>query len=185
MLYFFITLRSLKQIKQYKGDKMKGFILGVSIVSCILYLVFRFVADIHFEQNCEGHLKRAADANTIELATQEMKFAVAYLEKEGLTQGYTSVLYKTPDEDIGFWYSNLKASLQELESINPKTATPLERSNVLMKLRETLLDQGEKTDVTFPAAIYLYPNNGIYSFWIILTLIFLVGSAAAMGLFED
>lgn len=40
-------------------------------------------------------------------------------------------------------------------------ATQLERSNLLMKLRETLLDQGEngKIVVTFPEGISIYPNN--------------------------
>ena len=79
------------------------------------------------------------------------------LEANNLTSGYTSVMWETPDEDIGFWYQNLKASQQELQKLNSDSA--LERTNVLMKLRETLLDDGEKTKVTIPKGLSVYPYN--------------------------
>ena len=112
---------------------------------------------IEFRQNVSGILKRAADANTIELANGELTKAINYLKANNLTKGHTSILYETPDEDIGFWYKNLKASQQELENLNSTSA--LERTNVLMKLRETLLDTGKKTKVTIPRGLAVYPNN--------------------------
>lgn len=114
-----------------------------------------------FKKHVSGYLKRAADANTIELAHEELTRALTYLEENDLTKGYTSVLYETPDEDIGFWYRNLKASKEELEKLENPSA--LERTNVLMKLRETLTDSGEKTRVTTPDGIHLYPNNAIWA----------------------
>jgi hypothetical protein len=75
------------------------------------------------------------------------------------------VLWRTPSEDIGFWYYNLYTSRQELENLRPD-ATQLEKSNVLMKLRETLLDQtGGSTHVTVPAGISIYPHNVLFSWW--------------------
>ncbi|MBU1159564.1 hypothetical protein KKD04_00080 [Patescibacteria group bacterium] len=132
---------------------------------CILFILLfclwagiRIVALIQFDRGCEGYLKRAADANTVELAKKQLKVALDYIERKSLTTGYTSILYRTPDEDIGFWYTNIKSSLAELEQMNPN-ATQLERSNLLMKLRETLLDEGQSIPITAPYGISIYPNN--------------------------
>lgn len=121
---------------------------------------FRIAKGVEFKQNVTGYLKRAADANTIELANEELLKALDYLEENNLTGGYTSILYKTPDEDISFWYRNLKASQQELQNLETESA--LEKTNVLMKLRETLLDADEDADVTVPDGMAVYPHN---KFW--------------------
>ena len=83
-------------------------------------------------------LKRAGDANTVELAKEELAYVISYLDKNNIKEGYTSVLWKTPDEDISFWYRNIIASKAELDSLTNNSA--LEKTNVLMKLRETLID---------------------------------------------
>lgn len=136
----------------------------IGLVMLLFWAGIRIVAGISYEQDCGGYLKRAADANTVELADKELSRAVTYIENNQLTSGYTSVIYRTPDEDLGFWYSNLKASQKELQEISPE-ATQLERTNVLMKLRETLLDDGEKgQSVTQPDGISVYPNNAVLWF---------------------
>ena len=138
-------------------------VLGVILIlPLLLWAGLRTYNEILYDIDCAGHIKRAADANTVELATQEMRTVVAYLEARGMTSGYTSILYRTPDEDIGFWYQNLKASLGELEKVTPET-TQLERSNILIKLRETLLDNGKSVSVTNPSGISIYPNNVAYA----------------------
>ena len=131
----------------------------------ILFSIAIFGQVVHktiiFKQNVTGFLKRAADANTIDLAQGELDKAINYLEANHLTTGYTSILWQTPDEDIDFWYRNLVASRDELISL--KTDSPLERTNVLIKLRETLLDHGKKLKVTVPRGLSVYPNNGAYA----------------------
>lgn len=113
---------------------MKVLLIVISVVSLLIWGGARNVANIQFNRNCEGHMKWAADANTIELALQKMEIVISYLEHKGLTRGYTSIIYRTPNEDVGFWYNNLKASFEELKKINPASATQLEKSNLLMKL---------------------------------------------------
>lgn len=76
---------------------------------------------------------------------------------------YTSVIYRTPDEDIGYWYDNLSASLKELREM-PADASQLERSNVLMKLRETLVGS-EGVSLTMPSGISVYPSNAAFFWW--------------------
>jgi hypothetical protein len=134
------------------------------ILTISLGVVFgiMIVKSIQFDQSCGGYLERAASANTVEIAKGELQRALFYIETEDLTSGYTSVLWKTPDEDLGFWYNNIKTSYNELLSL-PENASPLEKSNMLLKLRETLIDHKEKGDsITVPGGISRYPNNGIY-----------------------
>lgn len=117
------------------------------------------VKKVQLNINCTGHLKRAADANSVEMAKSELKTAIDYLEEKGFTRGYTSVFYNTPDEDIAFFYNNLKASYQELLKVGEESSS-LEKSNTLMKLRETLIDHGKEGDhVTCPNGLSRYPNN--------------------------
>lgn len=132
-------------------------IAGLSIAGVRIY------KKIVFKQEVSGYLKRAADANTIDLANIELSKALKYIEEKNLTEGYTSILYKTPDEDLSFWYQNLKASQLELQTLNSSSA--LERTNVLIKLRETLMDGGEKSKVTIPEGIHVFPHN---TYWAML-----------------
>jgi len=161
-------------------------------VLCFLFAVATLstctVKNIHFKQECSGHLKRAADANSISLAIAELEQALQYIESNHITSGYTSVIYKTPDEDVQFWYTNIKASLTELTNLSTD-ASSFEKSNVLMKLKETLLDNtNEGTSVTRPGGIQRYPNNTL---WAILNILqFCCWCVLAFGLlnttpFED
>lgn len=115
-----------------------------------------------FNKEVTGRLKRAADANTVDIAETEMGAVIHYLEANGITSGSTSIIWDTPNNDVGFWYNNLKAALGELESI-PENATKVEKTNTLMKLRETILDNLE---VTQPEFIEIYPH---VIFWRLLT----------------
>jgi len=135
-----------------------GIILCLPIIALLLV---QLIIGINWGIDVTDRLKRAAVANTIELATQELQAVISYLEKEGITLGYTSVLYNTPDEDVGYWYQNLKGSLEELQKVSSQT-TQLERTNILMKLRETILDdEAEGTKVTQPVGTLLLLIIGV------------------------
>lgn len=146
---------------------------------------YRVVANINFDRRCSGYLKNAADANTIEQAEKRLATAVKYIHDNELTDGFTSVLWTAPSEDVGFWAGNLANSLAELRTIS-EDATQLEKSNVLMKLRETILDEsssGQK--VTLPSGISVFPNNVMLA-WIgmicfVVTFIGAVGATRVSG----
>ncbi len=156
-----------------KGFSQSGFFSVLGVIFLVIWAIARFMAVVQFDRNCGGYLKRAADASTIELAIQELDRAMTYIEKSKLTSGYTSVVYKTPDEDVGFWYLNLKSALVELRKVGPET-TQLERSNILLKLRETLLDKKESEEITLPSGVTIYPNNSFYAFWAIGSLLTII-----------
>lgn len=153
-----------------RPKKLRKLMLKVTLVLLPLLVLSgaRIVKMVIFNRDCGDHIKRASDANTVEMATDEMRTVIRYLEDNKMTEGYTSMLYNTPDEDVGYWYKNLKSSLEELEKVKPET-TQLERSNILLKLRETLLDHGDRGDtVTVPSGISVFPNNIFYALGFIL-----------------
>lgn len=138
---------------------MKQYLWFISVLISLTVFICIIVKKIDFVQNCGGYLKRAADANTIELAIDNLNFAIDYIEKNNLTHGYTSVLWKTPDEDLGFWYQNIKECHKELSKISPD-ASVMDKTNVLMKLRESLTDDSKNgVTITVPNGISRYPHN--------------------------
>ena len=133
--------------------KYFAWFFAIMFVIATVFGIFRYV---DYTINIEGYLKRAADANTVELAAENLQFALTEIEARGLTEGTTRVLWHTPTRDVGFWYTNLSASLAELSGVT-EASTPLEKSNMLIKPRETLLDQGEtKEEITAPAGISMF-----------------------------
>lgn len=138
------------------------------------WMVVRIVAAIQFNINCEEYIKRAADANTIEMAKEELAKAIDYTEQNNLTEGIVSIFLKNPKNDVGFWYDNMVAAYEELDNL-PEDSEPLEKTNVLMKLRESLTDSSSgNTEVTCPDGISIYPNNVLYFWWSIGSFILMV-----------
>ena len=84
---------------------MKQFGIIVAILlflaSCVVPTIC-VIKSIKFDQRCGGYLKQAADANTVELAANRLDKAIEYIESNSMTEGYTSVLWKTEDENVGF-----------------------------------------------------------------------------------
>src|SRR5688500_18635941 len=72
-----------------------------------------------FGRNCGDHLIRAADAASPEIAVKELDTALRYMETNGMTGGWTSIVYTSPDEDVGYWYRNTKQARDILKSLPP------------------------------------------------------------------
>jgi hypothetical protein len=116
-------------------------------ITTLWYNSYKFDVDIG------GHMERASNANTIELAIEEMEYVVTNMARRELTKGYTSIAFPEPSEDVGFWYKNMNDSLKELKSVS-HNATQLEKSNILMKLRETLHSGSEgREEIAVPTGI--------------------------------
>lgn len=143
------------------------------IILAVICLVTPFVVygnaiykSIVFDVNCADYLKLAADANNLDIAEKHLTTAITYLESKGLTSGDTRLWVYSPKNDIGLWYENLRAAQAQLREKVEEGYTELEQSNLLMKLRETLLD--ENGSVTSPLFISFVPNHS-ETFW---TLVF-------------
>ena len=147
---------------------MRNFFIFLSLTIVLAIFGTETYKYVVLDQQCTGYLKRAADANTVETAKKQLEISLNYLESHNMTKGYTSIIYNTPDEDVSFFYNNLKASLDELNQVNANTSN-LEKTNMLMKLRETIIDNGKTGDtLTLPNGLFRYPNNLL---WLVLNII--------------
>lgn len=155
-------------------EKTAKIYLVWSIIFTVLFLSWstvRIVKAVSFDINCKAYIKRAADANTVEMAKKELSKAIKYAEEHNLTKGIVSIFLKDPSNDVGFWYENMKASYAELDAL-PESSSALEKTNVLMKLRESLTDNSENgVSVTIPCGISIYPQNILYFCWGIISLL--------------
>ena len=144
------------------------------IVSIILFAIpfpswiYSIVKGVRFDANCGNYLELAGDANSIELAEKHLSKAITYLEENKMTSGDTRVVIYYPKNDVGLWYENLKtAQLQLQEMIRQGNASDLEKSNMLMKLRETLLNEGGS--LIIPYGVSRLENFQV-TFWLNITL---------------
>jgi len=153
-----------------------SWVLIIAFISFVGWGIARTVKAVQFRFNCEQYIKRAADASSIEIAKGELEKVLSYCEDNGLTEGVVSIFFKQPKNDIGFWYQNLKMAYEELENL-PEDTTTLEKTNLLMKVRETLVDTDSNgTKITLPDGISIYPYNLFYFFWTTISLIVFIFS---------
>lgn len=155
---------------------MRFVIFAISLLSLAAWGASSYYNSLCYSWNCGQYLERAANATTVGNAIENMDHALSYLDENGMTEGNTGVLWQTPKNDVGYWYKNLSDATTELQTL-PEESSPMEKSNMLMKLKEAILDVGEKgTYVAQPAGIHNFPHNPLYLGWIFVTGVVLVCS---------
>ena len=138
---------------------MKTILISLSIVLFVSCLGYGTYKTIVFDTQCKEYLSLAANANSIELARTNLDKAIQYIEQNQLTSGNTAFFIKGPSTDLTSWYANLKACQKEVWIMDVKKGTVLEETNLLMKLRESLMSEGL---IIIPENIALYPNQLLY-----------------------
>lgn len=156
---------------------MKKFFVVLIVILCLAPLpnyIYSIARSVQFGANCKDYLKLSADANSVVLAEKHLTTAINYLEENNITSGQAKLFVAYPKNDISLWYDNLKTAQSQLqEMIELGEYTELEQSNMLMKLRETLLD--ENGTVTTPMAVAFCPhgtlllwlNSTIWILWLV------------------
>ena len=135
---------------------MKTILISLSIVLFVLCLGYGTYKNVVFDYQCKEYLSLAANANSIELARTNLDKAIQYIEQNQLTSGNTAFFIKGPSTDLTSWYANLKACQKEVWTMDVKKGTVLEETNLLMKLRESLMSEGL---IIIPENIALHPNQ--------------------------
>src|SRR5690606_27054809 len=128
----------------YMKNKKTGAIFKIfTILGLQLFLSWSVVCaikSVRFDQDIGGHLKLAADANNLTLAEGQLSIALHGMDEWKLCNNlsdncYTSIVYRTPDEDVGYWRSNIQAANDDLLRIlSRKDVDDLTQSNQLLKI---------------------------------------------------
>lgn len=148
---------------------MKTILISLSIVlfvSCLGYGTYKAIV---FDTQCKEYLSLAANANSIELAKSNLDKAIQYIEKNQLTSGNSAIFIKSPSNNITLWYANLKACQKEIWELSVKGGTTLEQTNLLMKLRESLLNNEV---VIVPKFLSMYPYQKVTIIMLYISAIF-------------
>lgn len=150
----------------------------ICIISLLLVSIFSIVWWYDFKNECEDYLKLTGDAPTIEKADMFLEKALNYIERKKMTNGNSAFLFRTPQNDVGIWYYQIKGAKETTNGLlkkikqDPSSATQLEKDNALMKIREVVLDNSEKgTKVTIPLHITWFPSQILILFWWIISVI--------------
>ena len=146
-------------------------LMMVFFLSLCVWGTVRIVKGIAFDINCAAYIKRAAVANTVDLAQAQLEKAIDFAEANDLTHGIVSIFLQNPSNDIEFWFQNMTVAYEELANM-PEEASQLERTNVLMKLRESLTDSGDTgSSVNIPDGISIYPHNAVFFWWAMISIL--------------
>ena len=168
---------------------MKWFMICATVMMLAIVVSMGCFSQITFKSNIEDNLKLAGDAPNVERANVFLIKALNAMEARGLTRGNSAIIFHMPTQDIGIWYEQIKGAQQTTAKIikQEQAGLPvpqLERDNALMKIRETVMDQGkEGVVVTAPDNAWLYPFQLIFYSLICLTLLF--GVIAALIVAAD
>lgn len=168
---------------------MKGAFLTFAILFTLAFVLAPIIEAtmwFPFKGGCEDYLKLAGDAPTIEKATEYLGKAVSYVETNGLTSGNSAYFIRTPRNDVGIWYKQIKGAhetvkaLVDQEATNPGSVNQLTKDNALMKVREVVLDEGsDGVEVTLPQHIWIFPSQVSFLAWYLLSaflaIIFWIG----------
>lgn len=168
---------------------MKGILVTIGAISFILVAIFSTIMWYSFNKNCGDYLKLAADAPSIKLADKFLGKALNYIEENNLTEGNSAFIFHTPSADVGIWYNQIRGAKETTSGIinriqkDSTSVTQLEMDNALMKIREVVMDAGEKgISITKPTKIIYYPHQwAMLIWWILSALVLGIGILIAMS----
>lgn len=142
--------------------------LGLGFLSFVIFLVWagvRIYVGVQYDTRIDDYISQAATSPTPVIAVDKLNMAIAEAERRGLTSGNTGVFLTYPTNDVGFWYKRLVDSRDVLQQLPPHDS-PLEISNTMIRIHESLLGQdGQNQSVKAPAGISIYPNNTLFFWW--------------------
>ncbi len=137
-------------------------IFSVMVIICLFFCVIKL---FNAEKGYKNYLEFAASSPTIERSYEFLEKALSYIEKEGLTEGNTAIIIKTPADDIEIWYEQIKGSRDVLFNIiNKDGISQLEKDNALIRVKEVLLN--DSGSLIKPSLIELNP----FFWWYLLIL---------------
>ena len=117
--------------------KISNRFLALAIIFTIfslMYIIVRIDKGIQFNTSCNSYITAAVEAESPQLAKENLAKALTYLESNKLTSGNSSILRGHRD-DISRWYQTISNSYTKL---NTTPLEKLEKSNYLIQMRKDI-----------------------------------------------
>jgi len=157
-----------------KTSKIFGSILLVVFLMWLSVMGSMIYESCEYQAGFSSYVERAAYGNSYETVAPSLDAAIAYLENNDLTEGFTSVLYKTADEDLAWYYQNLKEIRADLDRAGPDGFyLPAEKDLLFLNLKTRLLRSSG--NVAAPIGISRFPHNTAYCILLWISTILLLG----------
>lgn len=133
----------------------------ILFIPLIIFCILRQQASNKFYKGCRSHIEEAKKLNDLDLSISELDKAIDFLEKEKLTNGYTSVFDPDSDDNLERLYRDLKKSrhlLSSRELMSEKNLKEFLKDNAYYRI-EFPISQG----------IEIYPYNKLYFIFAIIS----------------
>ena len=152
------------------------------------WAITRIVRSNNFDDNCTYHITQALGNYSITTppekgfaySEQEIDTAITYLEKNNLTNGYTTITDRQSFEDLSAYYSSLKERSEYLHSLKN-----MRSEEVAAFQKYTTMKNLQSKEVDCPNGISVFPHNTLYMIWMLLSMLCLIGSIIGVITFID
>ncbi len=155
----------------------QGLFFLAGLTSLVIWGLVRIKKDLDLRALGAENFILAYNANTIALAKEYWEKGIKFLEDNNLTTGNTGAFWKTPEDDLEFFYKNV-VEMRNYLNTPPDTlsdssfdqkivsGSTLSKGDPLTVFdRKTLSARLKKTWKNAPEGIEIYPNNCIYAIW--------------------
>lgn len=138
-----------------------SFVVAVAVFG-MTFVIFAFIIMAQNFEDTHGRLlRRAATAQTAEVALSSLDQALRGLEADGLTHGNTAFFRARRETDIGLWYQGLRSARTELQTaLASSPASEASQQLALRRFHDRLAYGGpEGTVLIMPESIACHPWN--------------------------
>lgn len=152
----------------------------ILIVPFFGWAITRIVKDQRFDDNCTYHIQQGLSSNDLTYSSSEIELAIAYLETNHLTSGYTTIAGKDQSEDLALFNSTLRKKYIYINFLKEKTPEEIKKYEEFYELRNFSTPGRQSlpaVSVYVPSGISVYPYNTSYMIWMFISIIF-----AALGI---
>lgn len=140
------------------GAFMTG-VLVIVVAVAVLGIQW-YTCEFSLKQQLTTPLSRVAMSSNVQMASENLKDAIDYLERNHLTSGNSSMLFPDKLNDLEYFHTNLLNAQAELNrAVANKNMSQLEESNVLLRIKEVVTHHNATGEVFLPANLEYYPHQ--------------------------
>lgn len=145
------------------------------------WAITRIVKNQEFDNNATYYIDGASKAKDIKSACEQINIANDYLVNNGLTSGYTSIISRTPDEDLFVFYQDIDKKMKYFCLTKDYT----DESYIILYQKYVDMREMKPHDISVPPGISIYPYNLLYLIWMFVSIVMAIISIIGIVTFID